>query len=350
MARIAYTVKVIALAAAAALPVSAVEVSYNGVVKDKAGEPIEGSRVRLVDSGISDVTDASGRYKISGTLDAAERPVRAVTSRLKLHGGNVVFRVDRRARVVVGLFDTRGRQVAALVDALLDRGEHRVRVPFVAAGSQVYLVRMSQDSRTLAVQVVSLVDGRAGRTAPCPHSTPSAPRPVRKAAAGGATAYLVATHPDYNGASAEAADAQDTIDFVLGARLCDTSIAMDPGEWSYAVRFPNGGEVFYTGEKCTIEVSAAIGANASIRIFVGPGGIKSFTPDELESSFDPHADSLLTVNIPRYYGEKRWVDSLEAFVTDSISPVSDSCLLQLFDYDNEGYGDFSDCFFAIRAR
>jgi hypothetical protein len=196
-----------------------------------------------------------------------------------------------------------------------------------------------------------VIEGRAGMHAAARWpSNQAASRPLLKRRAGGATAYVVATHPDYNGASAEAPDARDTIDFVLGAKACDTSIAMDPGEWDYRVRFPNGGEVFYTGEKCTIRVSAAIGANASIRVFVGPAGIKSFTPEELESSFDPHADSLVTVNIPRYYAEKRWVDSLEAFVTDSISPVSDSCLLQLFDYDNDGYGDFSDCFFAIRER
>ncbi len=161
--------------------------------------------------------------------------------------------------------------------------------------------------------------------------------------------YVVATLDDYKGEGVELTDVNATVNFTLSDVVC-ANINSTPGPSGYRVVRPNGGEVFYTGEICSVTVTSEVGANASATIYFGPGALYHFPLPESETSFDPKTDSLQVFTIPEYFLEDRWVDSLEDFVADTISLVSDSCVIQIVDYDNAGYSDFGDCYFAIKAR
>jgi hypothetical protein len=114
--------------------------------------------------------------------------------------------------------------------------------------------------------------------------------------------------------------------------------SFDPG---IRIISPNGGEMFHIGEQCTVRVTSRLPVSAAVLHVVI--GRYILTPPP----FDIMATSLQ--GIPA-------VDTVVFAVPDSFSEtgggmvnsISDSCLLQIFDYSHPQYLDYSDCYFKIR--
>lgn len=116
---------------------------------------------------------------------------------------------------------------------------------------------------------------------------------------------------------------------------------VDTNDPEFRIISPNGHEVFHVGEQCTVRVTSRRAVSAAvIHVVIGP---YLLTPPP----FDVMATSL-----PGNSG----VDTLSFAIPDSftqvgggmLSSVSDSCLLQIFDYSHPQYLDYSDCYFQIR--
>jgi len=102
---------------------------------------------------------------------------------------------------------------------------------------------------------------------------------------------------------------------------------------------PNGGEVFYVGQQCTVKVTSVYQSNADLQILIGPR--MAFGVPGLTSGMSTPSDSIVVFTMP---------DSLAyaiGGVNVNYSTVSDSCLIEVRTYEGH-YPEYSDCYFSIR--
>ena len=346
-AKIFHRIK-IAGAAVALVAFSALgtDIAISGTVKDSDNKPIPGARIRIVDAGISTVAGSDGAYQVQGTLSAKALRYAAYTSLIALQGCSVRLTLAEKQYVRMELFDVRGRRVLVLADGRMPAGETRINMPHAELGSRIHLLRLRTGSRFASYRLLPL-DGRfrLHKT----HGENSGSRRMAKRGATEVIGYVVASHGDYKGEGVAITEENATVNFTLTKLICP-KITPTIGPMEYEIVSPNGGEVFYTGEVCTLKVAAGKNANGTASLIFGPDGLMSFAIPGLANSFNPARDSIQPFTVPEFFLEERWDEELQKIVADTIPAVSDSCIIELLDYDPTGYGDYSDCFFTIKKR
>jgi hypothetical protein len=114
-----------------------------------------------------------------------------------------------------------------------------------------------------------------------------------------------------------------------------------PGDPQYEVVSPNGGEVFYVGEPCTVRVTAQSSGQAAIRLVLG---LYSFMLSGMSMALNPRNDSVFVFTMP-----DKFIQPVSATESDTVYTVTDSALIKIHDYaSEERYADHSDCYFSIR--
>ncbi|MBD3393501.1 MAG: hypothetical protein GF418_15300 [Chitinivibrionales bacterium] len=122
----------------------------------------------------------------------------------------------------------------------------------------------------------------------------------------------------------------------------DGDVSNDP----YRIVSPNGGEVYRIGDTITVHIHVNTNMNTNMTIVFGPDGLYKFTPPGI-GGFDAYEDSIQTFVVPEYFEQQVWNPDIGDFEMEQISPVSDSCLMRVADYEDL-VRDYSDCYFAIR--
>jgi hypothetical protein len=150
-----------------------------------------------------------------------------------------------------------------------------------------------------------------------------------------------ATDPE--GAQSSAAPVVIIIVPVPEDMVCIHMPAGDVSTHTYRVISPNGGEVFHIGDTVRVHVHVNSNINTSMTLMFS---LYSFTPPGI-GGFDAFIDSIQTFVIPQYFEKQEWNEQTQQFDMVQISPVSDSCIIRVADYEDR-VRDYSDCFFAIR--
>lgn len=120
--------------------------------------------------------------------------------------------------------------------------------------------------------------------------------------------------------------------------------SLDP---RYRIIRPNGGEVFHVGEQCTVVVSSEKPGEGQIFLHL-EGGEHVFALPGLNASIDPTRDSMVTFVIPESFTAYRYNPASGQTEPFPVSPVSSACFVEIRDYNDNTYGDFSDGPFAIQ--
>ncbi len=112
----------------------------------------------------------------------------------------------------------------------------------------------------------------------------------------------------------------------------------DPSDTVYRIISPNGGETFHVGDQCTVLVASKLSGSALFTILIGRY--------ELMPPSGP---------LTKYMQGNSAVDTLIFTITDSmqqgmtmVSSVTDSCLIEISNYNSPGIMDYSDCYFRIK--
>jgi hypothetical protein len=130
----------------------------------------------------------------------------------------------------------------------------------------------------------------------------------------------------------------------LAVKVCPYPQAgpIDMFDPQYRVIRPNGGEIFYVGEQCTVVVHSAVAANAVLSLRIA-GGHYSYPLRGAMGTINPYIDTMIVFTAQ---------DTFVVRDTIKTCMISDSCYIALTDYEVSvnGYRDYSDCYFAIRRR
>ncbi len=105
----------------------------------------------------------------------------------------------------------------------------------------------------------------------------------------------------------------------------------------YRVVRPNGGEIFYVGQACTVTVSSVREGQAKLELEIDAGKVQALLPGFLHS-INPQTDSVFIFQIP---------DSIN-YSGQMISTISSQCRILIMDYSNSSFFDKSDNYFEIR--
>lgn len=157
----------------AAAELSAQPIALTGKVADGSGKAIGGAIVSLKSKQLSDTTDATGTYSLSGNPSSLKREMRFPgKGSATLVNGTVGVELAHPERVRVELLDVRGNRLRTLVEKSLSAGSYRFNAERQGLGAGVSIVRVSigdQTERFLASPLqggTGDAEARAGRMAP----------------------------------------------------------------------------------------------------------------------------------------------------------------------------------------
>lgn len=164
-----------------ALPTRAQSVALTGKVTDGAGKGVGGAVVTLKSNNLSDTTDASGAYAISGTAAGLRSPrTLSGIGTVAYQAGMLSLELGRAEKLRVERFDVQGNRLGEPWQRRLEAGAHRLRADF-GSSAGVSLIRVS-----LAGQSVDFLQapapGMSGVAAPS-GSAPSGAAPLAKSQA-----------------------------------------------------------------------------------------------------------------------------------------------------------------------
>lgn len=129
-----------------------------------------------------------------------------------------------------------------------------------------------------------------------------------------------------------------------------TGPTVDPFDPRYRVVSPNGGEILYVGDPCTVTVSSVLDGNAALSIEIDSGLIEFRLPG-LTSAINPRSDSVIVFYVPDSVPVYSYDPGRGYAIPKMESTLSEFCKLHIADYQAPtDYTDFSDGFFAIRKR
>jgi hypothetical protein len=105
----------------------------------------------------------------------------------------------------------------------------------------------------------------------------------------------------------------------------------------FNVARPNGGETFTVGDQCTVIVHSSQPEPIVLELFVGDG--LTGLPLPQEDNLMVPDDSVFIFQI---------TGTMEDFMLNPFSTISDSCLIKASVYAKGEKFDFSDCYFSIK--
>jgi hypothetical protein len=124
----------------------------------------------------------------------------------------------------------------------------------------------------------------------------------------------------------------------------DTTDTIDNDPIKYKVLKPSGGELFYTGDQCTILVTSQENGNAAIKL-----QFDQYCFNLLSHAINPKVDSLIVITIPEFFLSRKIIDG--QLVIDTIRPHSTKCKIVVEHYQKYvAKTAYSNGFFTIRSR
>lgn len=124
----------------------------------------------------------------------------------------------------------------------------------------------------------------------------------------------------------------------------DTSDTNDNDPIGYKVLKPSGGEVFYTGDQCTILVVSKVAGNAAIKL-----QFDKYSFNLLNRSINPKVDSQIVVTIPHFFLSRKISNG--QMVIDTIRPQSTMCKIVAEHYNAfVAKAAYSNGFFEIKSK
>jgi len=112
----------------------------------------------------------------------------------------------------------------------------------------------------------------------------------------------------------------------------------DSADTVYRIISPNGGETFHVGQQCTVLVASNLSGSALFNIIIGRYELMPPSGPLAKYLKGNSAVDTLIFTIP---------DSMQQGVT-MVSSVTDSCLIEISNYNSPGILDYSDCYFRIK--
>ncbi len=137
---------------------SAQTINISGTVTDTAGTALSGANVTLEKGKQTAITDADGRFVLSGTIGIAipiNRPLRQPVS-IILRNGLLTIEVAARTAIKIVSYTLQGRVIASM-ERTIEPGTHVMEVP--KRGSGVYLFKVHAGKSEL-VSLCSSIDGK----------------------------------------------------------------------------------------------------------------------------------------------------------------------------------------------
>jgi hypothetical protein len=128
--------------------VSAQNAALTGKVTDGTGKAIAGAVVTVKSLKLSDTTDATGVYSITGPTSAIQgRKIFLQGSAITVNQGLLSLELAQSQRVTVELFDFQGNRLARVFSRSLDKGLHRIPTleSFHGANRTVLLVQVGDN-------------------------------------------------------------------------------------------------------------------------------------------------------------------------------------------------------------
>jgi hypothetical protein len=304
-------------------------------VADTSGSAIAGAGLKLRVSGVAGQTAANGVFCLKGTVDARWRAKDGRRARtLFIRNGSFFSgRLDGRPFEVYSLQGRPFRAVSA-------DGQNQTR-----NGSQAAIIRLRADGSEIITKAI--VARHVNSIVGAAEQTTHRQKLYKNAGAMAAQDTLEAWADGYNAERFAVAKLNDTIEIVLQDVVCPSKAlhpdTTDPTNPLYQVISPNGGELFYVGEECTVTVTSASYGEAVLRLSLGDLVVgETFEIPGKNTSFDPSDTVSFSFTIPA---------SLANPIGQQVSLVSDSCFIRMGDYRTTvppGYVDQSDCYFRIR--
>ncbi|MBF0433060.1 MAG: LamG domain-containing protein [Fibrobacteria bacterium] len=152
-----------------------------GKVVDKQAKPLKGVVMALSGAGLSDTTDADGKFKISdykttGTNFVKKRPQVKIP---EIQNGNVFFTVQSPLLVSIDLIALDGRQLSHINKGMLQQGNHQFPIAFRGLQQGLYIVRAQIGKKLYTSKYVHTGEYVVGSRA----FTPEANTALAKAAA-----------------------------------------------------------------------------------------------------------------------------------------------------------------------
>ena len=151
MTRFTKVVTAFMVAGCLVLSASSQTINLTGTVKDSAsGQGIAGALVYLAVQKLSDTTNASGAYTISGNPVRFFRNVQEEILRTPLFRQKVLqFGVAGTGeRVKIDVYDVAGRRVAGLLDREIALGNYQINPYLSTLASQIYFVKLQIGTKT----------------------------------------------------------------------------------------------------------------------------------------------------------------------------------------------------------
>jgi hypothetical protein len=137
--------------------------------------------------------------------------------------------------------------------------------------------------------------------------------------------------------------------WVPGCPHPDTIQHTDPLDPAYRIISPNGGETFHIGQQCTVRVTSQRSGSAELRVVIGR---YRFTPPPFDV-FAAYLEGNTSVDtvifaIPDSFVYTSFNTTTQQVDTTKLSSVTDSCFIEIADYNHPQYLDYSDCYFRIK--
>ena len=124
----------------------------------------------------------------------------------------------------------------------------------------------------------------------------------------------------------------------------DTTDTTDNDPIGYKVLKPSGGELFYTGEQCTILVVSRVDGNAAIKLQFDEHCFNLLT-----RSINPKVDSLIVITIPEFFLSRKIING--QLVVDTVRTSSTECKIVVEHYDKYVTKTaYSNGFFTIKSK
>ncbi len=124
----------------------------------------------------------------------------------------------------------------------------------------------------------------------------------------------------------------------------DTTDTNDTDPIGYKVLKPSGGELFYTGEQCTILVVSRTDGNAAIKL-----QFDEYCFNLLNRSINPKVDSSIIITIPEFFLSRKIING--QIVIDTIRPYSSKCKIVAEHYNAYvAKAAYSNGFFTIKSK
>lgn len=112
----------------------------------------------------------------------------------------------------------------------------------------------------------------------------------------------------------------------------------------YKVLKPSGGELFYPGDQCTIQVVSRVDGNAAIKL-----QFDKYCFNLLNRSINPKVDSQIIITIPEFFLSRKIVNG--QMVIDTIRPYSTECKIVAEHYNiYVAKTAYSKGFFTIKSK